>query len=116
MKFSLIIVLFALVAGTNTSNNGLDIFLCILKNEKIYEQALNIIDSIQTKDVPTIISTLFSAYAVIKENVMECIEEKPILRTLSGCVNQKYYDICISKCIGMLHMICKKDCYNCWCL
>ena len=114
MKYNLIIILIVLVIGT--SNNGLDIFACILKNEKIYEQAINIINSIQTKDFPTIISTLFSAYEVVKENVMQCIQEKPALRALGACVNQKYYDICKSTCKGMLHMICKKDCYNCWCL
>ena len=114
MKFSLIILLLALVAGTN--NNGFEILSCILKNDKIYDQALNIANSILTNDISNIITTIFSAYEVIKETVLQCFQEKQTLRALGGCVNQKYYDNCIAKCKGMLHLICKKDCYNCWCL
>ena len=64
-------------------------FLCILKNEKIQEEAIKVLKAFETKDISTIISTVFSAYFVVKENVMECIDEKPALRSLSGCVNLK---------------------------
>ena len=89
---------------------------CILKNDKIYDQALNIANSILTNGISNIIETIFSAYEIVKENVLQCFQEKPALRALGGCVNQLYYDNCIAKCKGMLHLICKKDCYNCWCL
>ena len=116
MKLILTILLIALVTGSNVNKEGIDIFLCILKNEKIQEEVIKVLKAFETKDISTIISTVFSAYFIVKENVMECIDEKPALRSLSGCVNQKNYDLCRSKCKGMLHLICKKDCYNCWCL
>lgn len=116
MKPILIILLIALVTGNNIQKEKIDIVLCILKNEKIKEEVINVIQAFETKDISNIISTVFSAYFVIQENVMNCINEKPTLRSLTGCVNQKFYDRCRSKCHGMLHLICKKDCYNAWCL
>ncbi len=116
MKPILILFLIALVTGNNIKKEKIDIIVCILKNEKVREEVLNVIKSFETKDFTKIISTVFSAYFVIKENVMNCINEKPILRSLTGCINQKNYDRCRSQCKGMLHLICKKDCYNAWCL
>ena len=103
MKPILILFLIALVTGNNIKKEKIDIIVCILKNEKVREEVLNVIKSFETKDFTKIISTVFSAYFVIKENVMNCI-------------NQKNYDRCRSQCKGMLHLICKKDCYNAWCL
>jgi hypothetical protein len=51
---------------------------------------------------------------VLGNNIQK--EKNPIFRALKGCVNQKNYDRCRSTCHGMLHLICKKDCYNAWCL
>ena len=116
MKYNLIILLITLVVGSNINERRFDIFLCIVKNTKIQEQAINLFNSFKTGDISSIIPTVFSSYFIVKENVIQCFEEKPALRALSECVNQKYYDLCRSKCVGMLHMICKKDCYNCWCL
>ena len=116
MKSTLIILLLVLFAGNNVNGELLDSLYCIFKNENIIEQALNIYKSFQTRDISKIISTVFSAYFVIEENVRQCFEEKPALRSLTECVNPKYYELCRSKCQGMLHMICKKDCYNAWCL
>ena len=120
MKFGLIIALIALVsAGSN--DYSLDVLECILKNEKIYDQAIKFIEAIKTEDMSTIISTFLSSYEVLKEVITECTQEKPSVRALDEvkpivCANQERYDKCRANCKGMLHMICKKDCYNCWCL
>jgi len=116
MKPILTILLIALVTASNVNKKGNNIFLCISKNEKIREEGIKVLKAFETKDISNIISTIFSAYFVIKENVMKCYDEKPALRSLKGCVNQKNYERCRANCKGMLHLICKKDCYNAWCL
>ena len=120
MKFSLFIALIAIVS-VGTNDYSLDVLTCILKNEKVYAQAIKIIDAIKTEDMSTIISTFLSSYEVLKEVISECTQEKPNFRALEEvkpiiCANQERYDKCKANCKGMLHMICKKDCYNCWCL
>ena len=120
MKFSLIIALIALVSvGSNDYSR--DVIECILENDKIITQAMKIIEAIKTEDMSTIISTFLSSYEVLKEVINECTQKKPTFRALEEvkpiiCANQERYDMCKAKCKGMLHMICKKDCYNCWCL
>ena len=116
MKSILIIALVALVACGNFENSVLDLVQCVLKNENIKEQALNVFKSFKTKDFPTIFSTIISAYLAVKDDVKECLTPKPSLRRLSQCLHEDYYQRCRERCKGMLHMICKKHCYNCWCL
>ena len=121
MKYCLLIALIALVSSSS-NDYSLDVLACVLKNEKIYTQAIKIIEAIKTQDMSTIVSTFLSSYEVLKEVINECTQEKPTFRALEEdvkpivCANQARYDKCKSKCKGMLHMICKKDCYNCWCL
>ena len=116
MRSLLIITLVALVACGNFGENALDFIGCVLKNENIKNQAINLFNSFKTKDVSNIILTAISAYFSVKDDIKECLEPKPTLRSLQSCVNQKYYDNCRKTCKGMLHMICKKDCFNAWCL
>ena len=116
MKSLLIVTLIAIVACSNFEEQILDVFQCLLKSESIKEQIPKVINSFKTKDVPTIISTCFSAYLAVKDDVKECLTSKKPLRNLQECVNKKYFDICNKKCVGMLYLICKKDCYNAWCL
>ena len=116
MKSLLILTLIAIVACSNFEDQILDVFQCLLKNERIKEQIPKIINSFKSKDVPTIISAVFSAYQTVKDDVKECFSSKKSLRNLQECVNKEYFDICNKKCVGMLYLICKKDCYNAWCL
>ena len=116
MKSLLIITLLALVACGNFGENALDFIGCVIKNENIKNQAVNLFNSFKTKDVSNIISTAIFAYLSVKDEIKECLEPKPAFRSLQACVNQKNYDNCRQRCKGMLHMICKKDCFNAWCL
>ena len=116
MKSFLIITLIALVACGNFGENALDFIGCVLKNENIRNQAVNLFKSFKKKDVSNIIATAVSVYLSVKDDIKECLEPKSTLRSLAGCSNQEYYDKCKKKCKGMLNMICKKDCYNLWCL
>ena len=116
MKSLLIITLLALVSCGNFGENALDFIGCVIKNENIKNQAVNLINSFKTKDVSNIISTVISFYLSNKDDIKECLEPNPTLRAMAGCVNQKNYDNCRQRCKGMLHLICKKDCYNAWCL
>ena len=116
MKSLLIITLVALVACGNFGEKALEFIECVLKKENIKNQAVNLFNSFKTKDISNIISTGISAYLSVKDDIKECLEPKPALRSLAVCGNQKLYDNCKKRCKGMLHMICKKDCFNAWCL
>ena len=116
MRSLLIITLVALVSCGNFGENALDFIGCVLKNENIKNQAVNLFNSFKTKDVSNIILTAVSVYFSVKDEIKQCLEPKPALRSLESCVNQQYYDNCRQRCKGMLHMICKKDCFNAWCL
>ena len=115
MKSLLIITLIALVACGNFGENALDFIGCVLKNENIQTQAINLFNSFKTKDVSNIITTVISVYLSVKDDIKECLEPKPALRSLYECINQKGYQKCREKCKGILHMICKRDCFNTWC-
>ena len=54
MKPILTILLIALVTGSNVNKEGIDIFLCVLKNEKIQEEAIKVLKAFETKDISTI--------------------------------------------------------------
>ncbi len=114
MKSLLIIALVALVACNNYRENAKEFIECVLKNENI--KTVDLFNSFKTKDVSNIISNAISFYLSAKDHLKECLEPKPNLRAMAGCVNQKNYDNCRQRCKGMLHLICKKDCYNAWCL
>ena len=116
MKSLLIIILVALVACNNNRENAKEFIECVLKNENIKNQTVDLFNSFKTKDVSNIISTAISFYLSVKDDIKECLEPNPTLRAMAGCVNQKNYDNCRQRCKGMLHLICKKDCYNAWCL
>ena len=116
MRSLLIITLVALVACGNFGENTLDFIGCVLKNENIKNQAVNLFNSFKTKDVSNIISTAIFAYLSVKDDIKECLEPKPALRTLVECANKEGYNKCRKKCKGILHMICKRDCFNAWCL
>ena len=55
MKSLLILTLIAIVACSNFEDQILDVFQCLLKNERIKEQIPKVINSFKSKDVPTII-------------------------------------------------------------
>ena len=114
MKSLLIIALVALVACNNYRENAKEFIECVLKNENI--KTVDLFNSFKTKDVSNIISNAISFYLSAKDHLKECLEPNPNLRAMAGCVNQKNYDNCRQRCKGMLHLICKKDCYNAWCL
>ena len=116
MRSLFIITLIALVACGNFGENALDFIGCVLKNENIKNQAVNLFNSFKTKDVSNIILTAVSVYFSVKDDIKECLEPKPTLRSLQDCVKREYYEKCRQRCKGMLHMICKKDCFNAWCL
>ena len=116
MKVLLIFTLLILTSCNNYLEKASDFLTCILKKENVIEQFLNVIKSFKTKDFSTIISTIFSAYLTVKDDVMECLNTKSTLRFLQNCINQEMNQKCRSKCKGPMHLLCKKDCFNCWCL
>ena len=118
MKASYLILFIALIAHGNCFD--ISTITCIISNEKVQQQVVNVYKAIQTKDLKTIISSAIFAYYSVKDEIAKCFEPKPALRTLeiqpATCARPDSYAECKERCKGTLHMICKKDCFNLWCL
>ena len=118
MKVSYLILFIALIAYGNCFD--ISTITCIITNEKVQQQVINVYKAIQTEDFTTIITTAISAYYSVKDEIEKCFEPKPALRALEiqpvECARPDSYAKCKERCKGALHMICKKDCFNLWCL
>ena len=118
MKSYYLILFVALIACSNCFD--FSTLVCLITNEKIKNEAMKVYDAIQTQDIQNIIVTVWSAYLSVKDEFDKCLEPTPSLRALEvvavPCSNEEEYGKCRERCTGMLNMLCKKDCYNLWCL
>ena len=110
MKYTLFIILLSLIYCSTTLKK----IECLAKNSKIIKEVANVIQSLKTKDVEIIISTIAKAFFSLKDEVKYCLveqEEEPILQANKGVYNpfalekcklmcgDKYYDYeCIQAC------------------
>ena len=111
------LLLLTLIVFTSCNSfEGISNFVKCLKKENIMEPVQNVIKSFKTKDISSIFTTLLSAFYALKDSIKNCLNAKPTLRKLQNCANPELYEKCREKCKGPMHLLCKKDCYNCWCL
>ena len=115
MKVFFILTLIAFISCNNFETVS-KFVTCLIQKENLMGQVQNIIKSFKTKDISTIFSTIFSAYLALKDDIMDCLKTKPTLRSLQNCERPDLYQKCKEKCEGPMHLLCKKDCFNCWCL
>ena len=118
MKATYLILFLAVFAYGNCFD--IDTIKCIISNEKVQEQFMKVLEALKTKDMTTIITTVTTAYLSVKDEINKCLEPKPVLRALEvqpvECAKPESYAKCKERCKGMLNMICRKDCFNLWCL
>ena len=113
MKSFLLIAILAIVACGTVEDRIIEVVTCLVKNEKVKESVVNVVEALKTKDLPTIVSSVVSAYGAAKNDVKKCLEFEPVL-TGSGCGRE--YLICVNHCGIDLFGACHKDCYMAHCI
>ena len=98
MRVLLVVLLLALVSG-KLPEDLLEMASCILKSEKLRENIPKVLFAIKSKDFSKIISTAFSSFLEIKQDVEKCLDEntEPLLKK-SGCSNLDIYNKCLTNC------------------
>jgi hypothetical protein len=112
MKSFLLVAILAIVACGTVEDRILEIVTCLVRNEKVKENVVNVVKALKTKDLPTIVSAAVSAYGATKYEVKKCIDFEPVLT--KGCGSQ--YLRCVNHCAWDIFGVCRKDCYNAYCL
>ena len=115
MKSLFIFAVLAIVSCGNYENRLIEVFTCLVKNRNIKDAIVNVVNSVQTKDIPTIISVVASSYFTIKDDIKRCLEFEPILtKKKKGC-GKKYIE-CVLNCGFDPFGGCKHNCYVSFCL
>ena len=122
MRALLVILLLAL-ANCKFPEKLLEVASCILKGEKFKENFPKVLVAIKSKDFSKIISTAFSSFLEIKQDVEKCLDEntEPLLKK-SGCSNLDIYNKCLTNCRCCVPgyrqaclVQCKYDCFKKYC-
>lgn len=116
MKSLLIIALLSLVASKTFEDHAIEIFSCLIRNENVKEQVVNVFKACKTKDLEIIFSAVTTAFFSIKDDVMECLEFEPILtnKWLNKICGKKY-KLCINNCPIDLLGNCPRNCFESFC-
>ena len=110
MKSFLLVAILAIVACGSFEDRIIEVVTCLVKNEKVKESVVNVVKAVKTKDLPTIISTVVSAYSIAKDDVRKCLGFEPVLK---GC--GKEYFTCVDHCGVDIFGKCRKNCYTAYC-
>ena len=96
-----------------TCKTAIDKISCVAKNENFFDELVKVMESIKTKDLQKIISTLFAAYFNLKDDIKKCFSDKeefeptlqnPIYNPIKlekckmMCGDYYYDEKCINKC------------------
>ena len=110
MKSFLLVAILAIVACGGIEDRIIEVVTCLVKNEKVKESVVNVVKAVKTKDLPTIVSTVVSAYSIAKDDVRKCLGFEPVLK---GC--GKDYFTCVDHCGVDIFGKCRKNCYTAYC-
>ena len=115
MKTLSLLLIFALIS-LSSSNDIEDKIKCIIENENIRKNVMDIINSIISKeDINTIISKIIEAYNSVKDDVKKClIDNEPVLK--GGCRYEEQFKECQkNSCEYMEEYECMEYCYRKYC-
>ena len=115
MKTLSLLLIFALIS-LSSSNDIEDKIKCIIENENIRKNVMDIINSTTAKeDLKTIISKIISAYYSVKDDVKKClIDNEPVLK--GGCRYEEQFKECQkNSCEYMEEYECMEYCYRKYC-
>ena len=116
MRSLLLVFLIALVA-CDFEQNVLNFASCALKSQKLRENLPKVIEALKTGDFSKILSIGLTAFAEVKKDILECVNDEPVLLGAS-CKNYVTYRICYGACKTRGRSSsnqCQKSCSGRWC-
>ena len=107
-------LLFLLISISSCNSIG-DKIKCLLENENIKDNVLEIINSFKSEEnFFVIISKIIHAYTEIKDDVKRCLEDEPELK--GGCRYEEQFKNCkANSCEYMDEYECMEYCYRKYC-
>ena len=112
MRSLLLLFLFALVA-CDFEQNVLKFASCALKSEKLRVNIPKVIEALKTGDFSNILSIGLTAFSEVKKDILECVNDEPVLE--SKCPNPFQYTVCVNVCKMINRQPCIQNCYKRWC-
>ena len=112
---ALLVVLLLAFASCQFPEELLEVASCAFKSEKLRENIPKVIEAFKTKDFEKILSTVFTAFPEVKQDIEKCLDEnaEPVLK--SSCKNYSKYDLCCKNCGFWGKAKCKMECFNRFC-
>ena len=122
----IILMICLLFSLSSKTNDFISTALCLIRNETVKEEALNIFNKILNKDYENILQNLATAYIKVKDVLLnECLnkddENHAALRSLSPC-DYAYVNDCTQECLDFPKdnsstylKECAKACYKKYC-
>ena len=92
MKIIYLLLLLTLV----TSENVLG---CLFRNQNIMTQAMKVVESLKTKDFANIINTVIQVFLAVKDDVVACFQDEPILKFRDCCYQYVGQETLYQKCL-----------------
>ena len=105
---AIILMICLLFSVSCKTNDFISTALCLIRNETVKEEALNIFNKILNKDYENILQNLATAYIKVKDVLLnECLKKDDdnhaALRSLSWCLDETAFNACIQGCFDMIN-------------
>ena len=91
MKIIYLLLLLTLV----TSENVLG---CLFRNQNIMTQAMKVVESLKTKDFASIMNTVIQVFLEVKDDVLACFQDEPVLKRIDCCYKYIGQDSLYKEC------------------
>ena len=110
MKNFLLLLLFVSISCNSITEK----INCVLQNEKIINEILNVIDTFKNKELVNVLIEVLDAFISIKNEIKMCLTDEPILKI--GCRYELQYKACkLHSCDYLDEYECDEYCYRKYC-
>ena len=117
MRSLLLIFLFTLVA-CDFEQNVINFASCALKSKKLRENLPKVIEALKTGDFSEILSIGLTAFAEVKKEILECVNDDEPELLAPECQYSLRYSVCCNVCKVTKrepYRQCQQNCYRRWC-
>ena len=87
------ILLICLIVLINTQTNIMNMAVCLFKNPKIQEVAIDILNLLSQNNCEKIIPRLIESFPILKENYEKCLYEKITKEANTDIVIGNWYEV-----------------------